>query len=166
MPKINTILYATDLSKNAKPALSWAMSLAEQYNAAISVIHIIPDVIEEMSASMGYDLTAHYDMEQLSELNEEGENNARDAISERIKSVCGEINDEFPSCRMDFSRIIIKTGHPVQEIITAATDGNFDIVVMGSHGHGLIDDLFLGSVARGVVHKCTVPVLTIRLPAE
>jgi len=159
-------LYATDLSESAKPALSWAMSLAEQYDAAISIIHIIPDMIEEMSASMGYDLQAHYNVDELRDLNKDGQNDAKDAIKERIKSVCEEMKDEFPSCRMDFNRIIIKAGHPVRRIIEAATDGHFDIVVMGTHGHGLLDNLLLGSVARGVVQKCPVPVLTIRLPSE
>ena len=165
MKKIKTILYATDLSESAKPALSWAMSLAEQYDAAISIIHIIPDMIEEMSASMGYDLLAHYNVDDLKDLNKDSQNDAKDAIKERIKGVYGEMKDEFPSCRMDFNRIIIKTGHPVRRIIETATEGNFDIVVMGTHGHGLIDNLLLGSVARGVVQKCPIPVLTIKLPS-
>jgi len=164
MPKINKILYATDLSENARLALTWAMSLAEQYDAAISIIHVIPDVIEEMSASMGYDLAAHFDADRLNQLNAEGKDEAKDSIKDRITTVCEGIKNEFPSCRMDFNHIIIKAGHPVQEILAAADDGNYDMVVMGTHGHGLIDELLLGSVARGVVHKCKVPVLTVRLP--
>ena len=166
MLKINKILYATDLSESAKSALGWAMSLAEQYDAEITIIHTIPDVVEEIAASVGYDLAAHFDIKQLSDLNKEGQHDALNGIKERIKSVCGEVKDEFPSCRMDFNRIIIKAGHPVQEIIAAATDGQFDVIVMGTHGHSLIDEFFLGSVARGVVHKSPIPVLTIRLPGE
>jgi len=166
MPIIKKILYATDLSESAKLALNWAMSLAEKYDAAISIIHVIPDVIEEMSASMGYDLAAHFDAYRLNQLNAEGQSDAKDSIKERIKSVCEEIKDEFPSCRLDFNNIIIKAGHPVQEILAVANDGTYDMVIMGTHGHGLIDDLLLGSVARGVVHKCRVPVFTIRLPAQ
>ncbi len=166
MKKIKTILYATDLSESAKSALSWAMSLAEKYDASISIIHIIPDMIEEMSASMGYDLLSHYKVDQLEDLNSESQNDAKDAIKERIKSVCEEMKEDFPSCRMDFNRIIIKAGHPVKRIIDTATEGAFDLVVMGSHGHGLLDNLLLGSVARGVVQKCTIPVLTIRLATD
>jgi len=47
LPEINKILYATDLSSTAKVAMSWAMSLAEKYDAAITVVHIMPDLIEE-----------------------------------------------------------------------------------------------------------------------
>jgi nucleotide-binding universal stress UspA family protein len=166
LPKINKILYATDLSDSAKAALSWAMSIAEQYDAAITLIHVMPDLIEEMSGSMGYDLEAHFGVEQLAGFNEEGRSKAMESVKERIKAVCGTMKDELPSCRVDLNHIIIKAGHPVQEIVAAAVEGNYDLVVLGKHGHGLIDGLLLGSVARGVVQKCPIPVLTIKLPAE
>ncbi len=166
MPKINKILYATDLSESAKAALSWAITLAEQAGATVSVIHIIPDVVEEMSASMGYDLVAHFDTGRLSELNDEGQGKAVASVKERIQGVCEEMKKDFPSAQLDFNEIIVKAGHPVQEIIDAAVTGKFDMLVMGTHGHSLIDDLLLGSVARGVVHKCPIPVLTIRLSSQ
>jgi ACR3 family arsenite transporter len=53
-----------------------------------------------------------------------------------------------------------------KEIIAAVDGGEYDMVVMGTHGHSMIGDLLLGSVARGVVHKCKAPVLTIKLPAD
>jgi nucleotide-binding universal stress UspA family protein len=165
MPKLKKILYATDLSESAKSALSWAITLAEQADATVSVIHIIPDVIEEMSASMGYDLSAHYDLAQLSGLNKEGQGKAKDSIKERIQDVCSDMKADFPGCSLDFKEVIVKPGHPVKEIINTAVTGGFDMVIMGTHGHSLLDDILLGSVARGVVHKCPVPVLTIRLPA-
>ena len=166
LPKIKKILYATDLSEGAKSAFFWAMSLAEQYDASISVIHIIPNLIEEMSGSMGYDLVAYFDAGQLAQYNDEGRNKAMKSVKERIKSVYGEMAEDIPSCRVDFSHIVIKLGHPVQEIVTTADSGEYDMVVMGTHGHGLVDGLLLGSVARGVVQKCSVPVLTIRLPKK
>lgn len=166
MPKINKILYATDLSENAKAALAWAIMLAEKTDATVSVIHIIPDMVEEMSASMGYDLVAHFDMGRLSELNEEGHEKAVESVKKRIQDFCKEKKDDFQNAQLDFDEIIVKAGRPVREIIDAAVTGNFDMVVMGTHGHSLLDNLLLGSVARGVVHKCPIPVLTIRLPAE
>ncbi|MEN8189576.1 MAG: universal stress protein, partial [Thermodesulfobacteriota bacterium] len=151
LPKINKILYATDLSEGAKNAFFWAMSLAEKYDAGISVIHIMPDLIEEMSGFRVLDLTAHFGAEQLAKFKKEGRNEVMKSVKERIESVYGEIAEDIPSCRVDFRHIIIKTGHPVQEIVATADNDNYDIVIMGTHGHGLIDGLLLGSVARGVV---------------
>ncbi len=164
LPKVNRILYATDLSESAKPAFFWAMSLAEQYGAEISIIHVIPDMVEIMSGSMGYDLSAHFDADQLVKYNEEGQSTAMASVKERVKSVYNEMKDELPSCRVDLHHIVIKSGDTVQEIIAESGRNNYDMVVMGSHGHGIIEGFLLGSVARGVVNKCVVPVLTIKIP--
>jgi len=164
LPQVNKILYATDLSESAKPAFFWAMSLAERYEAEISIIHIIPDMVEIMSGSMGYDLSTHFDADQLSQYNEKDQNAAMASVKERVKNVYDEMKDELPSCRVDLHHIIIKSGEPVREIIAETTSNKYDVVVMGSHGHGVIEGFLMGSVARGVVNKCVVPVLTIKLP--
>ncbi|MEA3469544.1 MAG: universal stress protein [Thermodesulfobacteriota bacterium] len=57
----------------------------------------------------------------------------------------------------------VKVGLPVKEIVEMATEGGYDLVVLGTHGHSMLDDILLGSVARGVVKKYPVPVLTVRL---
>lgn len=47
-------------------------------------------------------------------------------------------------------------------IAKAAQEGGFDLVVMGSHGHGAVMTLIMGSVATQVLAHCTVPVLLVR----
>ncbi|MFZ2653071.1 MAG: universal stress protein [Burkholderiaceae bacterium] len=52
---------------------------------------------------------------------------------------------------------------PAAEIIAAAaTQGEFDLIVLGSHGHSALANLALGSVATGVLARCKTPVLLIR----
>lgn len=53
-------------------------------------------------------------------------------------------------------------GHPADAIANKATREGFDLVVMGSHGHGALANVVLGSVATQVLARCTVPVLLIR----
>ncbi|MGJ7555861.1 universal stress protein [Variovorax sp. RB2P76] len=55
-----------------------------------------------------------------------------------------------------------KIGHPADEIAAFAQKGGFDLLVMGSRGHGLLANLVLGSVATKVLAACTVPVLLVR----
>ena len=57
---------------------------------------------------------------------------------------------------------VYKIGEPGDEISTLATKGKFDMVIMGSHGHGLFGNLVLGSIATKVLAGCKVPVLVIR----
>jgi nucleotide-binding universal stress UspA family protein len=55
-----------------------------------------------------------------------------------------------------------KTGKPGELIAKMATEGKFDLVVMGSHGHGALMNLVVGSVATEVLAGCKVPVLVVR----
>lgn len=55
-----------------------------------------------------------------------------------------------------------KVGNAGDEISDFATKGKFDLVIMGSHGHGLFKNLVLGSVATRVLAGCKVPVLLVR----
>ncbi|HEB51420.1 MAG TPA: universal stress protein, partial [Desulfobulbus sp.] len=163
LPEVKKILYATDLSDNAKVAMGWAMSLANHYDATITTLHVMPDMVEEMSLAMGYAAATDFVSRSLKEYNKEKGDELHKTIVDKIKSACSEVHgDDLGACRLDLNNVIIKTGHPVKVIVAEATEGDYDLVVMGRRGRGIIDDVLLGSVARGVVQKCPKPVLTIR----
>lgn len=56
----------------------------------------------------------------------------------------------------------MKTGHIAETIAKVAEQGKFDLVVMGSHGHGALMKLVMGSVATQVLAHCKTPVLLVR----
>lgn len=156
------ILYATDLSETAKKAAQYALSLAHEYGAELTVVNVIPDLVEEMSAGMGYDLAGHFSQEKLSSFYAEGLADSRKAVIERIHTVCREAGSDLENCSVQ-PDVVIKIGSPVAQIVKTATEGNHDLIVLGTHGHGMIEGLLLGSVAQGVVKKSPMPVLTVRL---
>lgn len=162
--EIKKILCPTDLSENAQFALSYAVDLAEKYDAELTLLHVIPDILEEMSASMGFDFTAYFGRDQIDPFSEEGFAKAEQAIKKRIGQACEDVKNEMPQCPLDISHVIILKGHPVQQIIETVEKDHFDMVVMGTHGQSGLVDILMGSVARGVVQKCSKPVLTVRLP--
>lgn len=55
-----------------------------------------------------------------------------------------------------------RMGHPAHEIARTAEEGGYDLVALGSHGHGALGNLLMGSVATKVVSQCKVPVLLLR----
>jgi nucleotide-binding universal stress UspA family protein len=55
-----------------------------------------------------------------------------------------------------------KTGPVGSTIARFAEDGKFDLLMMGSHGHGTVVNLVMGSVATKVLAECKVPVLLMR----
>ena len=57
---------------------------------------------------------------------------------------------------------VAKVGPAADTIAALATKGNFDLLMMGSHGHGLIGNLVLVSVTTKVMAHCNTPVLIVR----
>jgi nucleotide-binding universal stress UspA family protein len=57
---------------------------------------------------------------------------------------------------------VSKHGGAADTIAATADAGKFDLLVLGSHGHGALGNLVMGSVATRVVAQCGVPVLLVR----
>jgi nucleotide-binding universal stress UspA family protein len=56
-----------------------------------------------------------------------------------------------------------RTGSSVADVIASTAEaGGFDLLLMGSHGHGAVGARWLGSVVSRVLAACGVPVLVIR----
>jgi nucleotide-binding universal stress UspA family protein len=60
------------------------------------------------------------------------------------------------------AKFISRVGHPANQICKEATAGKYDMLMMGSHGHGLLGGLVLGSVVTKVLAGCGVPLLIVR----
>jgi|SRR5436190_15293306 len=57
-------------------------------------------------------------------------------------------------------------GEPADQILAFAEKSNCDLIAMATHGHRLLGDLILGSVADSVRHRTAIPVLLIRQSKE
>lgn len=55
-------------------------------------------------------------------------------------------------------------GDPVKEILEFAETRDCDLIAMSTHGHRIFADVLFGSVASGVRHRTSIPVLLIRIP--
>ena len=55
-----------------------------------------------------------------------------------------------------------KVGNAGETIAKTAESGKFDMIIMGSRGHGALGSLVMGSVATKVLASCQVPVLLVR----
>ncbi len=60
------------------------------------------------------------------------------------------------------AQFVAKTGPAAEVIADAARKGDYDLLVMGSHGHGTLTNLVMGSVATKVLANCGTPVLLVR----
>ena len=60
------------------------------------------------------------------------------------------------------ARFVSKVGPAAEAIADAAKKGDYDLLVLGSHGFGTLSNLVLGSVATKVLANCRTPALLIR----
>ncbi|MEJ2431894.1 MAG: universal stress protein [Pseudolabrys sp.] len=60
-------------------------------------------------------------------------------------------------------RDVVIQGKPAPEIIRFAREHEVDMIVLGTHGRGLLDHALFGSTTERVVRKAPCPVLTCRL---
>ena len=168
--QIKKILYATDLSETAVHAFSYAVSLANIYGAGITILHVLAEfpgekfILNMINTSTWKEIkTRHY-----SEARDKLIDKKRDhiAIKEVLQAFSEEVNTGAKNQTFVTDEILIKNGVPAEIILQTAKEQNCDLIVMGTHGHGVIADVLIGSTAKWVVRQSLIPVLVIRLPSE
>jgi nucleotide-binding universal stress UspA family protein len=160
IPEIKNILYTTDLSENARFAFGYAVSLANRYDARIVVLHVIEDISYQMEAQVA-DLRG---AEKWRELQGTRKKKVVETLVHKTEAFCAETAAAHESCPFTITDIKVRNGHPVEEIIAESVASDYDVIVMGTHGHGILAGAMMGSTAMRVVRRSHVPVMVIRLP--
>ncbi|RII31145.1 MAG: universal stress protein [Geobacter sp.] len=149
MKSFDKILTAIDFSENSDYAFEYALMLAQECNAELTILHVINEPVD----LRGF-YVPHISFEQLEKEIEEGAN-------KMMEKFCSTKLGNFTN----FKTAIV-SGIPYEEIIREAKDSGASLIVLGTHGRTGLDHLIFGSTAERVVRSATCPVLTIRLPAE
>ena len=154
IPEIKRILYTTDLSPNSAYAFRYAINSAKKHDAGIIILH----VVEEMAP--------FFDEERLKMISEKKIAEAMAQIKTRLKTFCDRELKDDPECIDKVESIEVCQGYPPEEILRKADELNCDVIVMGTHGKGIIRHSFLGSAAQKVLRRVRKPVFIIPLPEE
>ena len=171
LPKVDVkkILYATDLSENARFAFAYAVSLADLYGAKITLMHVLPEIPDLLDKQV----IGYIDADRWEEIKAQHFQEAKDALIGKrrdhlaIKDVLQQFSENATEGEgVGSDDIIVERGNPVEKIIDHSEKEKFDLIVMGTHGHGTLEDAMIGSTARRVVRRSKIPVLVVRLPEE
>ena len=162
IPEIKKILYATDLSENSRHAYAYAASIANRYGAGVTILH----VLETMSHNAAAQISAYIGEEEWEEIKARNKNEVMDTIKTSLENFCAEVSKELPECPFITDATLVKEGRAPDVILDDAHNGDFDLVVMGTHGHSAFVDAMMGGTARRVLRRCKKPVLAVRLPKE
>ena len=131
------ILCAVDFSSSSKVALDYAMSLAQEGNGALTLVHVIEVLphYHEFSPPAGIDVTAW----------------TADAQTRLLQMVPAAVR---ASCSV---KEVVATGKAYRQILALAADFDSDLIVMGVQGRGAADLFFFGSTANHWSAKRAAP---------
>jgi universal stress protein A len=139
------ILCPIDFSEASMRALTYALSLAQEADASLLLMHVV-----EALPLVSSDLYPHFDVVGYQQA-------LMDSASERLRS---SVPDEARVwCKPEE---IVTTGKAYPEILRAARERQADLVVMGVHGRNPLDLMFFGSTTQHIVRQSRCPVLTLR----
>jgi nucleotide-binding universal stress UspA family protein len=162
VPEIKRILYATDLSENARYAFGYAASLADRYDAKVTVLH----VLEDISTTFNIHIMGYLGEDEWAKLQAEKEETLLDTISERLDAFCRDAQNNMQECKFIVEKILVVKGVPAEVILNQAEANDADLIIMGTHGYGVFQDALMGGTARRVVRRSIVPVMVVRLPEQ
>ena len=138
------ILIAADGSPYTKHMLAYLAAHDQLFGPAhqYTVVNVVAGVPPRATAVLDRDLLKEY-------------------YADTAEAVFKPIRSFFKKQGLEAS-FVGKVGHAPEVIGKLAGEQKFDLVVMGSHGHGSIGNLVLGSVATKVLAACKTPVLLVR----
>jgi nucleotide-binding universal stress UspA family protein len=85
----------------------------------------------------------------------------RGAAEQAIAEAERRIRENLPDSEIDLTREVLR-GSPERAIIEEAEKWGADLIVVGSHGYGFWERIFLGSVSTAVVHHAPCSVMVVR----
>jgi nucleotide-binding universal stress UspA family protein len=144
--KLRKVLVPTDFSESARHALTYGISFAREYEAELTLLH----VVENLTVGYASDLFPVPMAEVFQE------------ISGYAKTELAKLGEEVRKKDVAVAEQVVQ-GKPSAEIIRFARETEVDMIVLGTHGKGVLDQALFGSTTERVVRRAPCPVLTVRL---
>jgi nucleotide-binding universal stress UspA family protein len=138
------ILLAVDGSAHTRHLIDYVVANPQWCGGdhSYTVVHVVPSVPPGAASMLSkQDLTAYYDEE-----------------AEQVFAPIRPLMQD-KGLKVEYAA---KVGHAGDVIAQMAESGGYELVMMGSHGHGALGKLVLGSIATRVMAQCRVPVLLVR----
>lgn len=140
---MKTIVAAIDFSDATSQVVETAVAQAKAFGASLHLVH----VLEPEPAYTAYGFTPD-EFPAMHAFHEE----ARKRALSRLEEVGGDAEG---------IRRHLAEGSPLHALLDYVKEVGADLVILGSHGHGMVASLLLGSVAEGMVRKAVVPTLVV-----
>lgn len=149
MIAIEKVLVATDFSEPSDAALAYGRALAHNFAAQLVLLHVVEHTLTGAVAADGFVFT---DPDLQRTVEAAGQRRVEDLVT---------VEDRI---LLRAQAVIVTSNVPANAIVEFAKDSGINLIVLGTHGRGVMAHLLLGSVAERVVRIAPCPVLTVRHP--
>lgn len=156
MQTIRKILVPVDFSACSDEAIVYAGFLASKLAASVEVVHAWHPPYD-LGPFLGQLAITDPDTGQERSLSEFVEQQAREALDRTIA--------ELTERGLTVTGRLVE-GSPKRAIVHCVEDGDYDLVVLGTHGRTGLAHVLMGSVAEWILRHVTVPVVTVRAPQD
>ncbi|MGD9044506.1 MAG: universal stress protein [Desulfobacterales bacterium] len=156
IPQIKRILYATDLSNSSAYVLRYAIDSAKKHDARIIILHVLDTMPALVKTNIAED--------KQHQIFKEKKTYTLDRIQKRLKIFCEREFRADPECNERIESIEVREGFAAEVILRKADEFNCDLIIMGTHSKGIIQNAFLGSTAKRVLRRTRKPVFIVPLP--
>ncbi len=141
------IATALDFSDASESVLNAAIALAKSQSATLHILH----VMEPEPSYTAYGMTPE-EFPAIQIFQQESQKRAEIKLNQAMATAQAELSDV---------RTELMIGSPLHAIVDYLKQKSIDAIVIGSHGHGAVAALLIGSVAEGLVRKAVCPTLVI-----
>ncbi|BCU75750.1 universal stress protein [Luteolibacter sp. LG18] len=143
---MKTIVAALDFSDSTAAVLESAVEHARAFKGTLHLLH----VLEAEPAYTAYGFTPD-EFPAIHSFQEEARKRAVAKLDELLATVPSDVE----------ARTKLADGSPLHAILEYVAEHSAELVILGTHGHGVVASLLLGSVAEGLIRKAAVPTLVI-----
>ena len=147
MPRLETILLATDGSAASEPASEQAIDLAIQLEARLLVVSVVASARQPSEAATAAGASSP----------EPREADSRDSMAARAQGIVQRARAAGAN-----ATYLVWEGEAGEAIVAAADSEDADLIVVGSHGRSGVSRFFIGSVSDFVVRHAHCPVMVVR----
>lgn len=164
---VRTILFATNLSQEARRVFEYAVTLADGLGAQMVLLHVLEGTGLAIESRLKNIVTE----ETVASIKAKNREAAKDVligksrdgrmIHDALHAMCDEEKAARKECSFGIAEIVIGEGDVGEVVVDVAAQHNCDMVVMGHYGKGLFELGRLGSVVNHVLKKSKVPVLLV-----
>ncbi len=138
------LLAAVDLSKASGYVIEAVHRVASATDAEVYVLHtIIP-----LPGIAGPEFNPVTEYQEMSKRYQDEQDQLNELVSQLVDA---DVN----------ATALMAQGDPVKTILQQAGRLDAELIVVGSHGHGMMFDALMGSISAGILRKSTIPVLVV-----